>query len=102
MRKSLALMIAPAIACTMLAVAPAATQRVRDSREVFEATRSGRLLPLREIERRVLPGMSGCQYLGVEFDSATGIYTLKFLRNGNVIWIEVDGQSGAVIHRSGF
>ena len=43
----------------------------------------------------------GARYLGFDFDSGTGIYTLKFLRNGNVIWIDVDGRTGQVMSRSG-
>lgn len=63
----------------------------------------GKLLPLRAIEARVVPQMErqGARYLGFDFDSATGIYTLKFLRNGNVIWVDVDGRTGQVMSRSG-
>jgi len=87
----------------MLAVSavPADAQRRGESRDVFEAMRSGRLLPYRDIERRVVPTMSNAQYLGFDFDADSGIYTLKFLRNGNVIWVAVDGHSGQVISRSG-
>lgn len=63
----------------------------------------GQLLPLRAIEGRVVPQMirKGAQYIGFDFDSGTGIYTLKFLRNGNVIWVDVDGRSGQVMGRAG-
>ena len=72
-----------------------------DAQAAREARMAGRLLPLREIERRVVPGMAGAQYIGFDFDSGSGIYTLKFLRNGNVIWVTVDGRSGAVLGRTG-
>lgn len=75
-------------------------QRRGDPQRVFDAARAGRLLPLPEIERRVLPTMRGAQYLGVDFDNETGIYTLKFLRNGLVIWVQVDGRSGHIVGRS--
>jgi uncharacterized membrane protein YkoI len=85
-----------------LCAAPAAdAQRRGDQQRVLEARRTGRLLPLPEIERRVVPTMPGAQYLGVDFDSDAAVYTLKFLRDGNVIWVEVDGQTGQVIGRSG-
>jgi len=63
----------------------------------------GRLLPLRAIEARVVPAMAkrGAQYIGFDFDSGTGIYTLKFLRNGNVIWVDVDGRTGQVMSQAG-
>ena len=85
----------------LLAAGPAEAQRRGESREVFEAMRSGKLLPVREIEHRIVPSMRDAQYLGFDFDSGTGIYTLKFLRDGNVIWVEVAGHSGQVIGRSG-
>ena len=65
-----------------------------------EAARGARLLPIREIERRVVPTMKGAQYLGFDFDGAS-VYTLKFLRDGNVIWVDVDGRTGAVLGRTG-
>lgn len=79
----------------------------QDWRSDQEAARKGRmqgnLLPLRAIEARIVPPMTkkGAQYLGFDFDSGTGIYTLKFLRNGNVIWVDVDGRSGQVMRQSG-
>jgi uncharacterized membrane protein YkoI len=86
------------VACS---AAPAEAQRRVDQRQAFEARREGRLLPLREIERRVVPTMRGAQYIGFDFDSASAIYTLKFLRDGTVIWVDVDGQTGQVLGRTG-
>lgn len=74
----------------------------RDQDRAFEARKQGRILPLPEIERRVIPTMAGAQYLGPEVDFDTGVYTLKFLRNGTVIWVRVDGRSGQVIGRTGY
>ena len=76
-------------------------QRRGDQVEAFEARRKGKILPLREIERRIVPQMRGAQYLGVELESYSGIYTLKFLRDGTVIWVEVDGATGRIIGRTG-
>lgn len=85
--------------------APAAAdpcQQRRDQDRAFRAMREGRALPLPEIERRVIPAMHGAQYLGPEFDPDSGIYTLKFLRNGSVIWLKVDGRSGQIVGRAGY
>lgn len=79
----------------------ARAQRHGDQVRAFDDMRSGRILPLREIERRVVPGMASAQYIGFDFDSQRGIYTLKFLRNGTVIWVDVDGHSGQIVGRSG-
>ncbi|MDB5694687.1 MAG: hypothetical protein JWN21_230 [Sphingomonas bacterium] len=67
---------------------------------VFEQRRGGRILPLREIEARVVPSMRGADYLGFDFDGVSAVYTLKFLRNGAVIWVEVDGRSGQILGRT--
>ncbi len=77
--------------------------RRSDQEAAREGRAQGRLLSLREIEARVVPAMTrkGAQYIGFDFDSGTSIYTLKFLRNGSVIWVDVDGRSGKVMSRSG-
>lgn len=73
----------------------------RDQDAALAARRQGRTLPLAEIQRRVVPTVKDARYLGFDFDSATAVYTLKFLRNGSMIWVMVDGRSGNVIGRSG-
>ena len=84
----------------VLAAPPAADQHRGDQWGAFEQRREGRLLPLREIENRVVPRMKGAQYIGFDFDGVS-VYTLKFLRDGSVIWVEVDGRSGQVLRRMG-
>ena len=80
---------------------PADAQSVRaDSYAARAAMRDGRILPLPEIERRVIPTMKDAQYIGFDLELPSGVYTLKFLRDGNVIWVDVDGRSGKVIGRS--
>ncbi len=71
-----------------------------DQGAALEARKQGRLLPLREIESRVVPSMRGAQYIGFDFDSASQVYTLKFLRDGTVIWVSVDGRSGTILSRT--
>ncbi len=60
----------------------------------------GEVRPLREIERHVVPTMPGMQYLGPEYDPAAMAYRLKFIRNGRVVFVDVDARSGHVIHHS--
>ena len=87
------------------ATAPAPPEGVdlqhRDQQEAFRAAREGRILPSREIEARVLPTMRGSQYLGFDLDFGSAVYTLKFLRDGKVTWVEVDGRSGRILGRTG-
>ena len=80
--------------------APAEAQRRGDQYQAYEARQSGQVLSLREIEERVLPRMRGSTYLGPEFEG--GVYRLKFMRGGSVIWVDVDARTGVVIGRSGY
>ena len=81
-----------------LAASPAQAQQSRDQDRAFEATREGRSMPLPKIERRVMPFMGGADYLGPEFDGRT--YRLKFMKDGRVIWIDVDAATGKIKGRS--
>ena len=54
-------------------------------------------MPLPELERRVMPLVGGADYLGPELNGDT--YRFKFMQNGRVIWVDVDGQ-GRVLRRS--
>ena len=69
----------------------------REQERAWEATREGRSMPLPELERRVMPLVGGADYLGPELNGDT--YRFKFMQNGRVIWVDVDGQ-GRVIRRS--
>ena len=68
--------------------------------QVRKAMREGNVQSLRDIERRVLPQMRGHEYLGPEYDVAARIYRLKFIRDGRVVFVDVDARSGRIIGRS--
>ena len=77
---------------------PDAAPMMREQERAFEATRDGRSMPLPQLERRVMPLVGGgADYLGPEMNGDT--YRFKFMQNGHVIWVDVDGQ-GRVIRRS--
>jgi len=61
---------------------------------------AGNVRSLREIERRVLPMMPGMQYLGPEYDPAAMAYRLKFIREGRVVFVDVDARSGHILGQS--
>src|SRR5436305_4215951 len=69
----------------------------RDADRVWQNRREGRSMPLPQLERRVMPMMGGADYLGPELNGDT--YRFKFMQNGRVIWVDVDGR-GRVIRRS--
>jgi hypothetical protein len=81
-----------------LLTTPAVANPPRDADRAFEATREGRSMPLPKIERRVMPFMGGADYLGPEFNGRT--YRLKFMKEGHVIWVDVDAATGRIIGRS--
>ena len=45
----------------------------------LQARRAGKILPLPEIERRVLPTMKGAQYIGVDLEMPSGVYDARWL-----------------------
>ncbi|NIJ08827.1 hypothetical protein FHS31_002451 [Sphingomonas vulcanisoli] len=84
-----------------VAVPGAAQQLRRDQDQAWAARRAGQVMPLREIEARVLPRMRGADYLGPEFDPASNTYRLKFMRGQSVIWLDVDARNGQIVGKSG-
>jgi hypothetical protein len=90
---------------TSLAIIPAHAQKGRRGEQdaAYQATRQGEVRSLRSIENGIVPRMksSGSDYIGAEFDGGQARYRLKFIRDGAVIWVDVDGRSGAVIGKAG-
>jgi hypothetical protein len=100
----LSMLIKYLVAATIagLALSPVAgARRVRDQDRALEARQAGRIMPLHEIEARIIAQMPGCEYLGPEFDANSGVYRLKFMRGPRVIFVDVDGRDGRIIGRSG-
>jgi hypothetical protein len=91
-----------------LLLAPAASQvgaqgRRGDADAVYQGRLAGSLMPLRSIENGVVPRMKsrGADYIGAEYDEDMSRYRLKFMRDGSVIWVDVDGRTGAIVGRAG-
>ena len=81
-----------------LTAGPALADPPRDAKRAFEERSQGRSMPLPLIEQRVVPRMGGADYLGPEFNGRT--YRLKFMKNGRVIWVDVDAATGRIKGRS--
>ena len=83
-------------------VAPAAThaQAGGEQGEVRRDMRERQVRSLREIERQVLPTMSGMQYLGPEYDPLAMVYRLKFIDKGRVVFVDVDARTGRILGQS--
>jgi len=98
--------LAPFAAAALLAstagVPVAHAQPLRDEQgEARKGVRDGAVLPLKEIERRVVPSMvaSGWEYLGPAYDAAAKAYRLKFIKDGKVSDVDVDARSGRILSR---
>jgi uncharacterized membrane protein YkoI len=86
------------------ALAPVADARPPRDREQDAARRGleeGRIMSLRSIENIIVPRMRGFNYLGPELDASSGRYRLKFLREGQVVWIDIDARTGQILAETG-
>ena len=91
-------LIAAALA-TGFTSAAALADPPRDSQRAFDSRQEGRSMPLPQLERRVMPFMGpNADYLGPELNGRS--YRMKFIRDGRVIWVDVDPQTGRIIRRS--
>ena len=91
-------------AATLLAAPPAAPSLAQPARSEQGAARkdaqAGHILKSREIEARILPMMGDAEYLGFAYDSTAMAYRLKFIREGRVLFVDVDARSGRIIQKS--
>ena len=86
----------------LVASAPIVAQTRGDQASAREEMKAGRNMPIREIERRVVPDMrgQGYAYLGLEYDSDASTYRLKFIRETQVMWVDVDARTARVLRVS--
>ena len=94
-------LIAIAIAGSASAMPAAVQAQDNPQGEARKEMRAGNVLSLREIERRVLPTMGNAEYLGPAYDSAAMAYRLKFIKNGRVLFVDVDARTGRILRRTG-
>ena len=99
MRKLFASIVAAALVSGALAV-PAAAQSRGDQASARQEMKAGREMSPREIERRVLPQMRGHDYLSFEYDSDSSAYRLKFIKEGQVVWVDVDARTARILRVS--
>ena len=86
-----------AAAALLVPTTPALAQD-NDQGKARKEMRAGNVLPLRDIEGRILPRMRGFQYLGPAYDSTAMAYRLKFIsKKGHVTYVDVDARTGRVL-----
>ena len=99
MKRLFASCLAFGLAVTGVTAAEAQPRRT-DQGEARKEMRAGNVLPLRQIEARVLPSMGDAEYLGPAYDSTAMAYRLKFIRDGRVLFVDVDARTGRILRRS--
>jgi uncharacterized membrane protein YkoI len=93
----------PCLAFCLPLLAPqvaAATDRRSEQNEARSQMMAGKVKSIRSIESRILPRMADSEYIGPEFDPGAQVYRLKFIRDGRVIFVDVDGRTGAILRQS--
>ena len=97
----LAAAAAAALAASVGAVPAHAQQGRGDQQSARAEMQAGRILPIRDIERRIIPRMErGDEYIGFEYDATAQAYRLKFIRSGRMIWVDVDAQTARILRVS--
>ncbi len=97
--KSILTALAGTVMFTLMALPADAAQRRDEQNDARAQMMAGKVKSLRSIENRVLPKMSGSQYLGPEFDPVAQVYRLKFIRKGRVVFVDVDGRTGSILRQ---
>jgi uncharacterized membrane protein YkoI len=95
------ILIAAILGTTAVAPTDARPPRDREQDAARRGLEEGRIMSLRSIENIVVPRMRGFNYLGPELDASSGRYRLKFLRDGQVVWIDIDARTGQILAQSG-
>ena len=85
------------IALSPVAMPDAAAKGGRDEQDAArQAMLDGRVMPFSVIKRRVERKMGDATYLGSEFQQRNNRYRLKYVRDGRVVWVDVDGRTGEI------
>ena len=100
MKRPALLFSAAAMLAAALAPPLAAQQQRSDQGAARKESQAGHILKSREIEARILPMMGNAEYLGFAYDSTAMAYRLKFIRDGKVLFVDVDARSGRIIQKS--
>ncbi len=101
MKKLPAILASIALAASLAAAPAHAAQSRGDQQSARAEMQAGRNMPIREIERRIIPRMeAGDEYIGFEYDATAQAYRLKFIRNGRMIWVDVDAQTARILRIS--
>jgi len=103
------IMVRPALFALVVALAAvpasASAQNWRDQRTPFDGREmpvdgSG-VQPFPRLVNAARAAAGGGTYIGSDFDAGSATYRFKFINNGRVTWVDVDGRSGQVLDVEG-
>ena len=100
MKQLLASLLALGLIAGPVVATPVQAQERTDQGEARKEMRAGNILRARDIENRVLPRMGEAEYLGFDYDSTAMAYRLKFIREGRVLFVDVDARTGRILRQS--
>lgn len=87
-----------AVALTGFDLSHAQAMGRRDEQDAARrAMLEGQVMPFSIIKRRVEAEMDDATYLGSEFNPSSNRYRLKYVKDGKVVWVDVDGRTGDII-----
>lgn len=66
--------------------------------DVHAMVQADEIMPFESIQRRVVQETPG-EYVGAQFDQNSRIYRFRFLREGNLINVDVDARTGERVRR---
>jgi len=86
------------LSCATMTVPAMANAGKRDGQgEARRELRAGNVQTLRQIENQVVPRMKGMDYLGMD-EFVANTYRLKFIKDGRVVFVDVDARTGRIIN----
>lgn len=100
MKRISATVIALGLIAGPVLAGPGSAQPRSEQGEARREMSAGNIMQLRDIEARILPSMRGAEYLGPAYDSTAMAYRLKFIKDGRVMYVDVDARTGKVLRRS--
>lgn len=100
MKRLISTLLAFGLIAGPLAATPADAQRRTDQGEARKEMRAGNIMRAREIENRIVPMMGDAEYLGFDYNSTAMAYRLKFIKDGRVLYVDVDARTGRILRRS--
>jgi hypothetical protein len=84
----------PLLVASLLLAAPV----VAGPNDVRDMVKAGEIMPFEGIQRRIVQETPG-EYVGAQFDQNSRIYRFRFLRDGDLINVDVDARTGERVRR---